>query len=138
LGAESFVLLLQAQQSTHYDITIAHTTDGILPPPFDGGRYEGGDPLVDATLHDGTLMFGPAGGSAALAAVPLRVQDMIVGALVVFKLLAHKPAFKGEDSDLFELIGVHAASALLASRVYAGMARKLRTLEELISLVKGG
>ena len=83
-------------------------------------------------------MFGPAEGSVALAAVPLRVQDMIVGALVVFKLLAHKSNFQSEDSELFDLIGAHAASALLASRVYAGMARKLRTLEELISLVKGG
>jgi hypothetical protein len=138
LGAESFVLLLQAQAATHYDVTIAHTTDGVLPPPFDGARYEQGDPLVDATLHDGALMFGPAEGSVALAAVPLRVQDMIVGALVVFKLLAHKSNFQSEDSELFDLIGAHAASALLASRVYAGMARKLRTLEELISLVKGG
>ena len=66
------------------------------------------------------------------------LPGMIVGALVVFKLLAHKSNFQSEDSELFDLIGAHAASALLASRVYAGMARKLRTLEELISLVKGG
>jgi GAF domain-containing protein len=73
-----------------------------------------------------------------MAAVPLRVQDVIVGALVVFQLLTHKPGFVHEDRELFDLIGAHAASALVASRVYAGMARKLRTLEELMSMVKGG
>jgi hypothetical protein len=138
LGAESFVLLLRPQGETFYEIAIAHTTDGVLPPPFADARYPGGDTLVDATLTAGALMFGPTPGSYALAAVPLRVQDVIVGALVVFKLLAHKAGFLNEDSELFDLIGAHAASALVASRVYAGMARKLRTLEELLRLVKGG
>jgi hypothetical protein len=138
LGAESFVLLLRPQGETFYEIAIAQTTDGVLPPLFDDARYPGGDPLVDATLTSGTLMFGPTPGSYALAAVPLRVQDAIVGALVVLKLLAHKSGFLNEDSELFDLIGAHAASALVASRVYAGMARKLRTLEELLRLVKGG
>jgi hypothetical protein len=138
LGAESFVLLLRPAGEQHYETAIAHTTDGVLPPLFDGSRYVSGDPLVDTTLHEGALMFGPVAGSDALAAVPLRVQDVIVGALVIFKLLAHKQGFLNEDSELFDLIGAHAASALVASRVYAGMARKLRTLEELLSLVKGG
>jgi hypothetical protein len=138
LGAESFVLLLRPQGEVFYEIAIAHTPDGVLPPLFDDARYPGGDPLVDATLSAGALMFGPTPGSSALAAVPLRVQDVIVGALVVLKLLAHKAGFVNEDSELFDLIGAHAASALVASRVYAGMARKLRTLEELLRLVKGG
>jgi hypothetical protein len=138
LGAESFVLLLRPAGEPHYEMAIAHTADGVLPPGFEGSRYGGGDPLVDATLTDGALMFGPTDGSSALAAVPLRVQDVIVGALVIFKLLAHKQGFVNEDSELFDLIGAHAASALVASRVYAGMARKLRTLEELLTLVKGG
>jgi len=138
LGAESFVLLLRPNGEPHYEVAIAHSSDGHLPPHFMEARYDGGDPLVDATLHDGALMFGPTTGSEALAAVPLRVQDVIVGALVIFKLLAHKQGFLNEDSELFDLIGAHAASALVASRVYAGMARKLRTLEELLSLVKGG
>jgi GAF domain-containing protein len=138
LGAESFVLLLRPNQASPLEITIAHAPDGGLPPSFQGPAYDGGDPLVDATLGEGALRFGPEAGSPALAAVPLRVQDVIVGALVVFRLLAHKPGFLNEDRELFDLIGAHAASALVASRVYAGMARKLRTLEELMSLVKGG
>jgi hypothetical protein len=138
LGAESFVLLLRPSGEPQYEVTIAHSSDGELPPQFVGPRYDGGDPLVDATLNAGALMFGPTEGSAALAAVPLRVQDVIVGALVIFRLLAHKQGFLNEDSELFDLIGAHAASALVASRVYAGMARKLRTLEELLTLVKGG
>jgi hypothetical protein len=37
---------------------------------------------------------------------------------------------------LLDLLGAHAASALFASRVYSRAARKLRTLEGLIKLVR--
>jgi GAF domain-containing protein len=73
-----------------------------------------------------------------LAVVPLRVQDVTVGALVILKLLAHKLDFVKEDHDLLDLLGAHAASAVFASRVYSKTARKLRTLESLIRLVNKG
>jgi nitrate/nitrite-specific signal transduction histidine kinase len=138
LGAESFVLFLRSSDGTHYEPVIVHTTDGLLPPPFDQERYQGGDLLVDAVLAEGSLAFGPVEGSPVLAAVALRVQDVIVGTMVVFRLLAHKDALLNADLELLDVIGSHAASALVASRLYANMARKLRTLEELISLVKVG
>jgi len=138
LGAESFVLFLRSSDSTHYEPVIVHTTDGLLPPPFDQDRYQGGDQLVDAVLAHGSLAFGPVEGSPVLVAVALRVQDVIVGTMVVFRLLAHKDALLHADLELLDVIGSHAASALVASRLYANMSRKLRTLEELISLVKVG
>jgi hypothetical protein len=61
-----------------------------------------------------------------------------MGALVILKLLDHKPAFVKEDHDLLDLLGAHAASAIFASRVYAKTARKLHTLESLIRLVNRG
>jgi GAF domain-containing protein len=102
-----------------------------------GGGYAGGDPMVDATLGDGVLRLGPAPGSDALAAVPLRVQGAVVGAIVVLKLLDQKPQLRAEDRDLLDLLSVHAASALFAARLFAAQDRKLRTLESLVKLARG-
>jgi nitrate/nitrite-specific signal transduction histidine kinase len=136
LGAEQFALLLRDEEEKTYEIRLR---EGELPVPWaHTARYTGGDPLIDASLADGMLRFGPTAESPVLVAVPLRVQDVTVGALVILKLFEHKGSLEEEDRDLLDLLGAHAASALFASRVYSRAARKLRTLEGLIKLVKKG
>ncbi|MFY9821665.1 MAG: GAF domain-containing protein [Thermoanaerobaculia bacterium] len=137
LGAEQFVLLLRRDEGEGCEIALS---EGM----YDGAKsfygeevYTGGDPMVDATLKDGVLRLGPTAESAALAAVPLRVQNEIVGALVVLKLLDHKPILRAEDRDLLDLLSAHAASALFAARLFATKDRKLRTLESLVKLARG-
>jgi hypothetical protein len=104
---------------------------------YGGEVYAGGDPVVDATLADGVLRLGPTADSRALAAVPLRVQNEVVGALVLLKLLDHKPILRAEDRDLLDLLSAHAASALFAARLFAAKDRKLRSLESLVKLARG-
>jgi len=136
VGAEQFVLLLADEEGKACEVRLMHGEPDLAWAR--AGRYEGGDPLLDAALIDGGLRFGPSEQSPALAVVPLRVQDVTVGALVILKLLEHKPAFVKEDRDLLDLLGAHAASAIFAARVYSKTARKLRTLESLIRLVNKG
>jgi len=137
LGAEQFVLLLRRDEGEGYEIALLEGMyDGVLPL-YDGETYKGGDPMVDQTLRDGVLRLGPTGESQALAAVPLRVQNDIVGALVVLKLLDHKPILRAEDRDLLDLLSAHAASAMFAARLFATKDRKLRTLESLVKLARG-
>jgi nitrate/nitrite-specific signal transduction histidine kinase len=136
LGAEQFALLLRDEDK---DVLEIRLQEGQIPADWSGApTYPGGDPLIDASLLDGVLRFGPADGSPVLVTVPLRVQDVTVGALVITKLLEHKGKLDEEDRELLDLLGAHAASALFASRVYARAARKLRTLEGLIKLVRKG
>ena len=80
---------------------------------------------------------GSASVSEAITAVPLKIQDVIVGALVVLKLLDHKPSLRPDDRDLLDLLSAHAASALFAARLFAAKDRKLRTLESLVRLARG-
>lgn len=137
LGAERFALLLRQSDGTpgcEVALSKGIATDAGL---FAGGRYTGGDPLVDATLADGVLRIGPAQGSSTVAVVPLTVQEANVGALVLLKLLDHKPSLRADDRDILDLLAAHAASALFAARVYAQTDRKLRTLESLVKLVRG-
>lgn len=136
LGAAEFALLLRDEEK---DVLEIRLQEGKIPAAWAGGAtYQGGDPLIDASLLDGVLRFGPADNSPVLVTVPLRVQDVTVGALVITRLLEHKGKLEEEDRELLDLLGAHAASALFASRVYARAARKLRTLEGLIKLVRKG
>lgn len=138
LGAERFVLLLRRDDDDD-DCEVA-LESGLEAgdPRYGGGTYAGGDPMVDDTLADGVLRLGAQGGPAPLAAVPLRVGEIVVGALVVLKLLDHKPILRAEDRDLLDLLSAHAASALFAARLYAAKDRKLRSLESLVKLARGG
>jgi GAF domain-containing protein len=136
IGAEQFVLILRDDEDKGYEVRL---NEGDVEVPWARSlRYLGGDPLIDAALTDGELRFGPGPGSPVLAVVPLRVQDVSIGALAILKLLSHKPALVKEDHDLLDLLGAHAASAIFASRVYSKTARKLRTLEGLMKLVNQG
>jgi GAF domain-containing protein len=137
LGAQQFVLLLRRDEGDGCEIALIEGMyDGALPP-YGGETYAGGDPMVDQTLRDGVLRLGPTAESQALAAVPMRVQNEIVGALVLLKLLDHKPILRAEDRDLLDLLSAHAASALFAARLFATKDRKLRTLESLVKLARG-
>lgn len=140
LGAEQFVLLLRRDEEGEgagCEIALLEGMYSGAKPPFDGETYTGGDVMVDATLKDGVLRLGPTADSPVLAAVPLRVQNEIVGALVLLKLLDHKPILRAEDRDLLDLLSAHAASAMFAARLFATKDRKLRTLESLVKLARG-
>lgn len=137
LGAEQFILLLREGEGSECEIALSEGSAEAPDAPYTGDHYAGGDPVVDATLEDGVLRLGPSTESSVLAAVPLRVQEVIVGALVILKLFDHKPMLKAEDRDLLELLSAHAASALFAARMFAAKDRKLRTLESLVKLARG-
>lgn len=140
LGAERFALLLREEQGDGCEVALEEGLDAAPEDevaPYAGGLYRGGDPMIDQTLADGVLRLGPDDDSSVLAAVPLRVQDVVVGVLVVLKLLDHKPILRAEDRDLLDLLSAHAASALFAARLYAAKDRKLRSLESLVKLARG-
>jgi GAF domain-containing protein len=137
LGAERFVLLLRREGSPECEIALTQGAVAASAPLFAGALYEGGDRLVDDTLARGALRLGPEEGSSAIASVPLKIQDEIVGALVVLKLYDHKPGLGPDDRDLLDLLSAHAASALFAARLFAAKDRKLRTLESLVRLARG-
>ncbi len=137
LGAEKFVLLLKRDEGGGYEVAFARGVKPDSEVMFVGGQYRGGDSAVDATLADGVLRLGGQAGSVSLAAVPLRVQGEVVGAIVILKLFDHKPSLRTEDRELLDLLSAHAASALFAAQVFATKDRKLRTLESLVKLARG-
>ena len=70
LGASSFALLIKDDVEGGCEVALAQ---GVDPGSrFAGPRYDGGDPMVDATLSDGVLRLEGPGVGGVLAAVPLR------------------------------------------------------------------
>jgi nitrate/nitrite-specific signal transduction histidine kinase len=136
LGAERFVLLISDGDDRHYRVVLRR---GLAPQSGDifwREVYTGGDPAVDAALEDGTRWVQSSPGGM-VAVVPLQVDKTILGVLVILKLLDHKPQLDGADGEILDLLGAHAASALLSSINLSNTARKLKTMTSLVRLVIG-
>jgi hypothetical protein len=114
IGGERFAVLLRTTDGCEVIVT-----QGLDPVHRLSARaYAGGEPLVDATLADGKGRLGTRPGEP-LAVVPLVLAGQIAGALVIVKLLDHKPRLVREDQELLDLLREHAAPALMAARLYA-------------------
>ena len=138
LGAQQFVLLLRRDETADWEVALREgIRDPSAFPLYAADAYTiGGDPEVDATLIDGSLKLGPFTDSTALAVVPLKFQQEVLGVLVLLKLFDHRPPLRADDRELLDLLSAHAASALLAARLFAAKDRRLKTLESLIRLAR--
>jgi hypothetical protein len=66
------------------------------------------------------LDFQPTPREANLSVcVPLKLEDKVVGALAVFRLLPQKSGFETIDYELFNLLATHAATALYLTKLHA-------------------
>jgi hypothetical protein len=80
-----------------------------------------GTPCVAATEPELTSAAHPI-----TACVPLCVGERVVGAIVVYRLLAHKAALEDTDLELFSLLATHGATALYCSALHARREREAR------------
>jgi hypothetical protein len=136
LGAERFVLLQRDDENDPCQVILARGFAEGYDGFYASETYAGGDELVDQALLDGVLRLGGE-GVEALAVVPLKVQNLVAGALVIFKLFEHKPALSSDDREILDLLAAHAASALFAARAFALTHRKMQSLQSLVRLLRG-
>jgi hypothetical protein len=136
LGAESFVLLLREDTSDLVRVTSARGLELTeVAALFTGPLYHGGHALADETLSQGRLYACDSLDEPTIAAVPLTIQGRVIGALLIFRLFSHRSRALAEEREMLDLVAVHSASALVAARAYSAAARKLRTLEGLMTLL---
>lgn len=64
-------------------------------------------PLTAGTLED------------PIAIIPMNVRDVCIGAIVVVSLLSQKERWAAVDLALFDFLGTHSATALIAANQYA-------------------
>ena len=139
IGAETFCVYVCQEEAEVLEPVAAEGADLDLFQEIQIGRGPVGEALqtgevvcVDPTpVVDGQNL----GDSVPIVAIPLRVEDLPVGAIAVHKLLQQKSGFSALDHELFTLLAEHAATAILASRLYAQSERKLSTIQGFIDLL---
>ena len=73
--------------------------------------------VAGARFIVGESEIAPVGQEETLSAcIPLRLDDVVIGAIGVFRLLPQKSGFEPIDLELFDLLASHAASALYCTR----------------------
>ena len=83
--------------------------------------FKSGDGVIGSRLASGEVFVdgeAKSGESKLTACVPLKINDVIIGAILVFRLLDHKPSLQAVDHELFELLSVHAANALYCATLH--------------------
>lgn len=70
-------------------------------------------------LAEGHIFVDPRDREPVTASIPLRIGEHVVGAILVFRLLEHKLSLEVVDHELFELLAVHAATALYCASLHA-------------------
>jgi hypothetical protein len=86
---------------------------------------------VGETFSKGELFFDREADTSKgtlerpAAVIPLKLDDIIIGVIVIFATLTQKTEFGRVDSELFKLLGDHAAPALISARLLADAGRKL-------------
>lgn len=98
--------------------------DAVFRPAASFGLVE--ESLAEVTgeyaiekLGEGHVFTDPADQQPLTACVPLQVGDRVEGAILVFRLLEHKPSLEQVDHELFELLSVHASTALHCASLHA-------------------
>ncbi len=73
-----------------------------------------GEPIARC-ISTGQVYVNPNAGAPSedlTAFIPLQIDGILVGAILVLRLLDHKTSLQEIDHELFDLLAVHAASAL--------------------------
>jgi transcriptional regulator with GAF, ATPase, and Fis domain len=138
IGAEVFCVYVCEADS---DMLEPVASEGANLDEFSEMRV-GHGPVGEA-VQSGTVLCSdgpPAEGAslteaAPIVAIPLRVDDVVIGAIAVHRLLQQKSGFSALDHELFTLLAGHAATAIFASRLYAQSERKLSTIQGFIDLL---
>ncbi len=132
IGAEEFTVLLVDKATKE----LTPVTGG--GPPRGSGESRWEESILGRVIETGEAFFrneeNPLPGQP-LACVPLTIKQDVVGVIVIDKLLVQKEGFTPMDSDILNLLAGHAATAVVASHLYADAERKLKTIKGFMKLL---
>lgn len=121
VGSEEFAIIERPVQGGPF---VVASSMGVDPERRASLRLDQGriaDALCGMTYvrNADPLGAAPPDDSDPIACIPLTVGRRVHGAIVVFRLLAHKPELEAVDQELFDMLGTHAASALYCCELHA-------------------
>lgn len=116
IGSEE-VAIFQKDASGKFVLASSFGLDPSLFDPFTLGQGHIGEALACGEVQ--AENFPDARPAAMTACIPLKIENDVVGAIVVFRLLSHKTALERVDHELFELLAIHASTALYCATLHA-------------------
>lgn len=134
IGARSYALLLLDDDGETFRVATSQGLDGRLPHAGVRPRGVLAEAIGSLTAYVHTSSRSAREG--ILAAVPLAMGKTCVGAILVYSLLSQKERFLKIDVELFSLLGGHAASAVVSSKLYMKADRKVKTLQAMLALLE--
>ena len=96
----------------------------------------------DAFLPDGPPGLGTPGLGAdaespgLVACLPMKIDDKKLGVIAIFGLFSHKEQLVSADYELFKMLGLHSAAALVGAALFTASGGKLLGVEALWSLLR--
>jgi nitrate/nitrite-specific signal transduction histidine kinase len=121
VGAKTFAIQLVDDEKRRFRTLAAEGVDKARvpePPLGDEGRV-GQSVASGQPYYDETRFRSRADMSHPSVVVPLKIRERAVGAIVIWDLLVQKTALAEVDYELFNLLGAHAASALMGAKLNA-------------------
>jgi hypothetical protein len=86
----------------------------------------------DAFFPEGPLAESPG----MVACLPMKIDEKKLGLIAIFALFPQKEQLVSADYELFKMLGLHAAAALLGAALFTASGGKLLGLEALKNLLR--
>lgn len=116
IGSEEVAIFEFHDGAREFRLSASFGVDQLKLKNFKAGSGPLGRRLVDGEVF---VNDDAAGGEDQLTAcVPLKIGEHIIGAILVFRLLEHKQALQAVDHELFELLSIHASTALYCANLH--------------------
>ena len=82
-------------------------------------RFRLGDGPIAQRVRSGQIFVNPNAGTRTeiTACIPLNIGASLIGAVLILRLLDHKTSLQPVDHEIFDLLAVHAATALYCATV---------------------
>jgi hypothetical protein len=132
VGAQSFLIYVVSPDGARAT-PIGGRGQGHGPAPTAVSTEDG--PMGDVCLTGVARILDPLQPRAAtepLAVLPLVFDTEVIGLITISSLLSHKREWARVDHELFKLLSVHGATALISSTLYAKEAGPRAALHDVL------
>jgi hypothetical protein len=120
IGAKEYGILILEQKSNTLRLVAGRGVEDRLPAK----NIPAGEGIIgDVAATGEPFFFKPTDGAERsaflpLATIPLKMDDKLMGVVVIFGLLPHKNGLTPIDHQLLALVAEHAPAALVSAHLY--------------------
>jgi hypothetical protein len=133
VASPAFAIFLRDEKTDDLKLVGGQGIEGRFPSDV---LHEPAGMMAEALTEGVSLFVEGVTTADPLACVPLKIEDRVVGLVVVYAIEEHKGGLTDMDKELFELLANQTATAMTSSRVYSETVKKLKSMESFLNLIK--